>query len=265
MIVVGTGRLGSALVGALGLAGTSALAVRGRDAAADPGVVLSAVRATDGGALVLLAIRDDALAVVARRLASSASAVPRGAVALHHSGALGVDVLAPLAATGFATGSCHPMQTFTGSAADARRFGGSTFAIDGEGEGRTAAERLARLLGGRSVSVAPSRRGLYHLAASLGANGLTGLLAASRDALVAAGLDPAEALAALGPLLRSALEEALRVGPEAALTGPVDRGDDATLERHRRAILAWDASRASLLEALLREERRLARPEREGG
>ena len=102
-------------------------------------------------------------------------------------------------------------------------------------------------------------RALYHLAASLGANGLTGLVAASRDALTGAGLAPGDALDALAPLLRSALEEALRRGPEAALTGPVARGDETTLERHRRALLAWDASRASLLEALIREQRRLAR------
>ncbi|MBK6404306.1 MAG: DUF2520 domain-containing protein [Holophagales bacterium] len=105
----------------------------------------------------------------------------------------------------------------------------------------------------------PSRPGsaLYHLAAALGANGLTGLVAASRDALVGAGLTPGDALGALGPLLRSALEEALRLGPEAALTGPVARGDEATLERHRRALLAWDAGRVALHEALLREQRRL--------
>ena len=108
------------------------------------------------------------------------------------------------------------------------------------------------------MAIEARNRALYHLAASIGANGLTGLVAASRDALTGAGLPPGDALDALAPLLRSALEGALRRGPEAALTGPVARGDETTLERHRRAILAWDASRAALLEALLREQQRLA-------
>jgi predicted short-subunit dehydrogenase-like oxidoreductase (DUF2520 family) len=158
-----------------------------------------------------------------------------------------------------ATGSCHPLQTFAGSSEDSGKFQGIAFAIDGSGPGLAAAERLALALGGHPFAIASGKRPLYHLAAALGANGLTGLVAASRDALVGAGLAPEDALGALGPLLRSALEEALRLGPEAALTGPVARGDEATLERQRQALLAWDAGRAALHEALLREQRRLAR------
>jgi len=194
---------------------------------------------------------------VSAKLAGALGGAPAGAVALHHSGALGPEALAPLSAAGFSTGSCHPLQTFTGAPDDSGRFEGATFAIDGEGAGLEAARLLALALGGRPVEVPAGARGLYHLAASLGANGLTGLVGASRDTLVAAGFTPEGALAALGPLLRSTLEEALRLGPEAALTGPSARGDDATVMRHRRALLAWDASRLALLEALLREQARL--------
>ncbi len=257
-VVVGRGRLGAALAAALDSAGRAPDAVPGRAAAGRPAAVGEALRRAGPGTLLFLAVRDDALETLARDLAKAEPALPRGTVVLHLSGALGLDVLAPLAALGLAVGSCHPLQTFTGSPEDAGRFRGAAFAVDGEGEGRAAAERVARTLGGRPVAVPPGSRGLYHLAASLGANGLTGLVAASRDALVAAGLDPEEALRALGPLLRTALEEAIRRGPEAALTGPVARGDETTVERHRRALLAWDAARAPLLEALLREQRRLA-------
>jgi predicted short-subunit dehydrogenase-like oxidoreductase (DUF2520 family) len=257
-VIVGRGRLGRALATALDLVGRPPSVVGGREGAARPDIVLSAVRQAGPGAVLLLAVRDDTLGSLAAVLAREPSVVPSGTTALHHSGALGLEALGPLSARGFSVGSCHPLQTFTGSPEDAGRFEGIAFAIDGKGSGLAAAELLAHALGGSPVLVAPGARGLYHLAASLGANGLTGLVAASRDALAAAGLDPGKALEALGPLLRSALEEALRLGPEAALTGPVARGDDATLERHRRALLAWDASRAALLEALLREQRRLA-------
>jgi predicted short-subunit dehydrogenase-like oxidoreductase (DUF2520 family) len=257
-VVVGKGRLGRALASALDRAGSPPAVIAGRDGAARPDEIASAARQAGPEVILLLAVRDDALAGLAATLADTDSGFPGGTVALHHSGAHGAEILAPLEKAGLATGSCHPLQTFTGSPADVERFQGITFAIDGSGAGLAAAERLALALGGRPVVVRDGNRALYHLAASLGANGLTGLVAASRDALAGAGFAPADALDALAPLLRSALEEALRRGPEAALTGPVARGDESTLERHRRTVLAWDASRAFLLEALLREQRRLA-------
>lgn len=263
-IVVGKGRLGRALASALGLAGPPPDVVAGRDGASRVEEILTAARQAGPEVVVLLAVRDDALPALVAALSDAASGFPRGSVVIHHSGAHGAEVLAPLDARGLSTGSCHPLQTFTGSPADAARFRGITFAIDGSGAGRAAAERLALALGGRPVTIEARNRPLYHLAASLGANGLTGLVAASRDALAGAGLPPGDALDALAPLLRSALEEALRRGPEAALTGPVARGDETTLELHRQALFAWDASRAALLEALLREQRRLAGRSRGG-
>ena len=257
-VVVGKGRLGQALASALALAGAPPAVVSGRDGAVRSDGILSAAWRAGPGVVLLLAVRDDALSGLVAELSDTVSGFPAGTVALHHSGAHGAAVLAPLGDKGLATGSCHPLQTFTGSPLDAERFQGTTFAIDGSGAGLAAAEWIALALGGRPVAIEARNRALYHLAASLGANGLTGLVAASRDALTGAGLDPGEALDALAPLLRSALEEALRGGPEAALTGPVARGDETTLERHRRALLAWDASRTALLEALIREQRRLA-------
>ena len=257
-VVVGKGRLGRAFASALGLAGSLPAVVSGRDRAGRSVEIVSAARQAGPEVVLLLAVRDDVLAGLVAGLAEAVPGLPVGTVALHHSGALGAEILVPLEKSGLATGSCHPLQTFTGSPADAGRFQGITFAIDGSGPGLSAAEQLALALGGRTVVVRTRDRALYHLAASLGANGLTGLVAASRDALTGAGFAPSDALDALAPLLRSALEEALRRGPEAALTGPASRGDETTLERHRRALLAWDASRAALLEALLREQRRLA-------
>lgn len=257
-VVVGLGRFGRALARALESAGARVESVPARQAAREPSLVASAAARAGGGALLLLAVRDDALAPLAARLAGALPAEAGIRVVLHHSGALGLDVLSPLAGRGLAAGSCHPLQTFTGSEGDAGRFRGAAFAVDGDAAGRCAAESLALALGGAPFAIPERARPLYHLAASLSANGLTALVGAGRDALVAAGLGPEAALRALGPLLRTALEEALARGPEAALTGPAARGDEATLARHRSALLAWDAARSALLEALLREQRRLA-------
>ncbi len=243
---------------ALPASGTRVEPFSGTETDRRPELVAEAVLRAGDRAVLLLAVRDDAVGTLAVRLAGALPAAPPGAACLHHSGALGLEALSPLARRGFSPGSCHPLQTFPGSDEDPARFRGAAFAVDGDGDGGAAAEALARSLGGRPLRVPREGRGLYHLAASLSANGLTALVAAGRDALVAAGLDGPTALAALAPLLRSALEEALARGPEAALTGPAARGDEATLARHRSALLGWDAARASLFEALLREQRRLA-------
>ncbi len=259
-VVVGQGRLGAALVAALRQAGLDPGSAGGRETRERPESLLPV--ASEGGRaplLLLLAVRDDALAPLASSLATVFPAAAAGAAVLHLSGALGPEALGPLAARGFATAACHPLQTFTGSAEDASRLAGASFAIEGSGEGRAAAEELVRTLGGSPFALPGGARPLYHLAASLGANGLTGLVAAARDALAATGVGPDAALAALAPLLQTALREALGSGPEAALTGPVSRGDETTLEGHRRALLAWDASRMALFEALLDEQRRLVR------
>jgi len=258
-IVVGTGRLGRALGEALARAGAAPAALLGgREVAAEPKRLVRILESSRATPVLLLAVRDEALAGLAAGIAESVADVPRDAAALHASGVLGVEVLEPLALRGWATGSVHPLQTLTGGEHDAGRLRGSTFAVDGSDAGAEAAREVVRVLGGSSIAVPAGRRDLYHLAASLGANGLTGLVAAARDALAAASpLDPADALRALAPLLLSALEEALERGPEASLTGPTARGDDSTLERHRRAVARWDATRLPLLEALLREQRRL--------
>jgi len=257
-VVVGRGRLGAALVAALGQAGFAPRSAGGREVRERPEGLLPLLGGDGRAPILLLAVRDDALAPLAANLAAVLPAAAAGAAAVHLSGALGPEVLAPLAARGFATAACHPLQTFTGSPEDAARLGGAAFAVEGSEEGRTAAEAVVRALGGRPFPLPSGARPLYHLAASLGANGLTGLVAAARDALSATGIGPDAALSALAPLLRAALHEALRSGPEAALTGPVSRGDEATLERHRRALHAWDESRVALFEALLDEQRRLA-------
>ncbi len=257
-VVVGRGRLGAALAEALGRAGLAPRSAGGRESRERPDSLLPLLSGDGRSPILFFAVRDDALAPLAANVAGVLPAVPAGAVTLHLSGALGPEVLHPLAARGFGTAACHPLQTFTGSPEDAARLAGAAFAVEGSEEGRAAAEAVVRALGGHPFPLPPGSRPLYHLAASLGANGLTGLVAAARDALAATGIGPDAALAALAPLLRAALHEALRSGPEAALTGPVSRGDEGTLERHRRALRAWDGSRVALFEALLDEQRRLA-------
>ena len=246
VVIVGTGRLGSALSHALHLSGVPARAFSSR-VPAD----------LAGATLVLVAVSDGAIPAVAERLAGARGDAATPSVALHHSGVLDATALGPLERRGFSTGSCHPLQTFPDRLPRADAFRGVTFALEGAPRAVDAGRMLAARLGGRSQEIQPEKKALYHLAAALAANGLVGLIGASRDALVACGFHERDALDALSPLVTTALRGALEGRPEDALSGPVSRGDLATLEFHRAALADWSPERSLLYEALVSEQERL--------
>lgn len=235
--VIGTGRVARALALALGpgvmLWGRSPAAVpeacgaTGARAMADPAALLAAAET------VLIAVADDALPALVARLATSPC--PHRPLVAHVSGASGIGVLAPLQAAGAHTAAIHPAMTFTGDTpAEARRMAGARFAITGaDVEAEAAAAALVARLGGIAVPVAEAHRALYHAALSHAANHLVTLLAGASEALASAGVaDPATLLA---PLVRAALENSLSHGFD-ALSGPVLRGDRATVAAHVAAL-----------------------------
>jgi predicted short-subunit dehydrogenase-like oxidoreductase (DUF2520 family) len=249
--VVGAGRLGRALARALAARGADVTLLRGHEEARLP-----------PARLLVLAVADDAIRSVATRIAGSlGDARP---VALHLAGALDSSALSPLREAGCAAGSCHPLQTFPDADSPPEAFHGVTFGVEGDPRAVEAAEALVRRLGARSVVVAPGKKTLWHLAAVLAGNGAVALVAAAVDAMREAGLTERQALDAVAPLARRSLEGALARGPAAALSGPVARGDDATLDAHRGAIDAWDPARRALYEALVAEQRRLVAAKRRG-
>ncbi|KAA0255735.1 MAG: DUF2520 domain-containing protein [Acidobacteria bacterium] len=256
VVVVGRSRAGRAISRGLAEAGEAAVLLPGSATWDEEG--RSAIRAAT---LLVVAVPDRFLAPVAERLAAAllGSAAPRPA-ALHLSGARDDSELHALAGVGCPTASCHPVQALDGSGS--APLAGVVYGIQGSPRGVEAARALAVALGGRPHDLGAADKPLWHLAAVLASGGVVGLLSAARDLLVLCGLTTAEALAALGPLARAALEGALERGPEAALTGPVARGDEATLAAHRRTLAERDPSRAALYEALVVEQERLARARR---
>jgi predicted short-subunit dehydrogenase-like oxidoreductase (DUF2520 family) len=207
-----------------------------------------------GTEAVLLTVPDDALPEVAHALASQGPA-PGGCAALHCSGALSAELLAPLHARGFAVGSLHPLQAIAHPLTGAERLPGSAFAVSGEPEAAAVARRLVAALGGRVLEVAVSRRPAYHAAAVLASNGLAALLAAAGRLLVQSGVAADEALPALLPLVRGSVSNFEEMGIGQGLTGPVSRGDLETVRLH----LATLAGRDRLLyRALSRELTELA-------
>ncbi|MFJ1993648.1 Rossmann-like and DUF2520 domain-containing protein [Streptomyces asiaticus] len=234
--VVGAGRVGPALAASLRLAGHRPVAASGvsdasvrRAAALLPEVpVVPPSEVLARAELVLLTVPDDALPELVSGLAET-GAVRRGQLLVHTSGRYGVSVLEPALRAGALPLALHPVMTFTGTSVDVPRLAGCSFGVTAPEELRLAAEALVIEMGGEPEWIAEESRPLYHAALAIGANHLTTLVAQSLELLRASGVEAPDRM--LGPLLGAALDNALRSG-DAALTGPVARGDAGTVAAH---------------------------------
>lgn len=262
--VVGTGRAGSVLGAALRRAGHPVVAAYGvsdlsrvRAEALLPGVPLVALPDVLAAAdLVLLTVPDDALPGLVAGLAE-AGHVRAGQFVAHASGRYGTHVLAPMTARGALPLALHPVMTFTGTSVDLTRLDGCPFGVTAPDPLRPVAEALVVEMGGEPVWVPEDRRALYHAALAGGANHMVTLVAQTLDLLRRAGIDEPARLVA--PLLSAALDNALRHGDQ-ALTGPVARGDAATVTAHVDEIgrVSPEARAAYVALARLTADRALA-------
>ncbi|MCA1816311.1 MAG: DUF2520 domain-containing protein, partial [Acidobacteria bacterium] len=193
--------------------------------------------------LLIVAVPDDEIAPTAALLSARlrTGARARVGVALHTSGALASDVLAPLRARGFSAGSLHPLVSVADAASGADALRGAFFCVEGEARAARAARRIVRDLGGRSFSVAAEDRALYHAAAVFAAGHAVALFDVATQLLARCGVRGKLARRALLPLAASALKNLARAPSNArALTGPFARRDLETVRRH---IAALDARR----------------------
>lgn len=234
--VVGAGRVGPALAASLQLAGHRPVAV---SAVSDASVrraesllpdvpVVSPAEVLERAELVLLTVPDDALPGLVEGLARTGS-VRAGQLLVHTSGRYGAKVLDPALRAGALPLALHPVMTFTGTPVDVQRLAGCSFGVTAPDELRLAAEALVIEMGGEPEWIAEEVRPLYHAALALGANHLVTLVAEAMELLGTAGVAAPDRM--LGPLLGAALDNALRSG-DAALTGPVARGDAGTVAAH---------------------------------
>ncbi len=231
--VIGAGRAGRSFAKAIDdLVDWDVIDMRGRGVAID-----DAAADVD---LVLIATPDTVVADVA------AAIRPGRAVVAHVAGSLGLDVLAPHDRRA----ALHPLMSLPDAEIGAERLTGGWFAVAGD----PLVADLATALGGRTFEIADDDRALYHAAAAVASNHLVALLGHAQRLGASVGV-PADALMALA--LGSA-ENAVALGPAAALTGPAARGDEATLVAHRDAIGRRAPRELAVYEAMLAEARRLA-------
>ena len=175
---------------------------------------------------------DDALADLVAGLAAT-QGWQAGQMVVHTSGRHGVAVLGPARDQHVLPLALHPAMTFTGTAMDLERLAECAFGVTTDAALRPVAEALVLEMGGDPVWVEEEDRAAYHCALAHGANHLVTLTSEAMELLAGAGV--AEPRRVVGPLMRAALDNALRLG-DAALTGPVARGDVGTVEQHLREL-----------------------------
>lgn len=152
----------------------------------------------------------------------------------------------------------HPLQTFTGGEG-AAAFHGIGCAVAGRSpESLAVAEELAGRLGMHAFVIDDDQRAAYHAAASLASNFVITVLDAAERVAAAAGLDPEDARTLLAPLVGSSVRNWAADGPEAALTGPIVRGDALTVARQREAIASHTPEDLALFDVLVESTRALA-------
>ncbi|QSB05137.1 Rossmann-like and DUF2520 domain-containing protein [Natronoglycomyces albus] len=262
--VISAGRVGSILGASLIRAGHRVVATSANSQASRarakkylPGAELMNVcEVARCAQLLLICVPDDAIEPLVKELVDSGSLAP-GTLIVHTCGAHGIDILAPAARIGCLTMALHPAMTFTGRDEDLDRLAGVSFACTSDEQLRVIAEALVLEMSGEPQFVSEEHRPLYHAALAHGANHLSTLVTESLDLLRDAGITEPERL--IAPLLSAALDNTLRHG-EAALTGPVVRGDAGTVASHLEALekTAPDAVEAYLALARRTADRAIA-------
>lgn len=247
---IGAGALASTLAVALSAAGWKVDAVASRShesaqrlarlipgchAETDPQAVADRCRIT------FLTVPDEAITKVA-----SSIHWPQGRGVVHCCGAGTSALLSPAVTHGAISGSFHPLQTFVSLSTDEdpttlaslarERLKGITFAVEGAGWLKQALESMASDLGAITIEVPPEHRPLYHASAVMSCGALVALLRSAAALWQAMGVDQQTAFQALLPLARTTLQNAAALGPEAATTGPVARGDVDTVRAHLQAL-----------------------------
>jgi predicted short-subunit dehydrogenase-like oxidoreductase (DUF2520 family) len=215
LIVVGRGRVGRSLAAAAEPAGIPVSLVSREDVGSVP-----------PGSAVLLCVPDDAIGAAAERFAPAEPSLVG-----HVSGASTLDALDAAAEHGAGTFSLHPLQTFADGEAPVE---GTPTAIAGSTEEALSyARSLAEALGMRPFEVPEESRAAYHAAAAMASNLLIALEESAAEVLTRIGIDDARDL--LAPIVLRTAANWVERGP-AALTGPIARGDRATVQRHRVAL-----------------------------
>jgi len=246
LALIGAGKLGTSLALALQQKGYKIIAVAdvnegaAREAAQALGAPLSATdpaAAAKEADLVILAVPDSAVKAVAENLAAK-QAFKKGQIVCHTSGFLPAGILVSLKLFGVYTLSLHPFVSIS-KKMQADRLSGAYFALEGDAVAVEQAKEIVAALDGFSLTIKPQDKPLYHAAGAMASYLAVALWLGSEQALIKSGVDEESAGQMVTSMLHSLEENIKQDGLLASLTGPIMRGDLATVQGHLQALKNW--------------------------
>ena len=201
--------------------------------------------------IYLVAVSDDQIAACCEQLARSGN-LSSETVVFHCSGALRSSELQAATRQGASVASIHPIRSFALPEQVAQEFTGTWCGVEGDARALAILGEAFSAIGARMVPIDADAKILYHSAAVFACNYLTTLLDVAQQTYMRAGIPHDVALELMAPLVRETIDNVFRIGPAAALTGPIARGDIATAERQRSAVADWNQDYGTLYEQLAR-------------
>ncbi|CDG85812.1 Rossmann-like and DUF2520 domain-containing protein [Janthinobacterium agaricidamnosum] len=267
--IVGAGHVGKALGRVFAVSGVFQVqdvltrSLSSAQAAVDfigAGVAVSAYHHLRAADITMLAVGDDQIVAACAALAD---AMPlAGNIVFHCSGALASSQLLPAKQAGALLASVHPIRSFADPALVADSFSATFCGIEGDAKALEVLQPALLAAGARPVAIDASAKTVYHAAAVFASNYLVTVLDTALRAYQAAGIPEAVARELAQPLVTEAVANVFRLGPAQALSGPIARGDFATVGQQQRAVDAWDAASGQLYRALVAPTADLARRKR---
>jgi predicted short-subunit dehydrogenase-like oxidoreductase (DUF2520 family) len=256
--IIGSGRVGRACARMWARAGVFAIRdvlSRSRESAAEAVKFIGAGHAVGrleemrGAGVWMIATRDDAIAPSARTLAASGK-VARGDIVFHVSGSLPSGDLQATRDRGALIASVHPIKTFTDAGRAVETFPGTYCGAEGDAEALAVLRPAFERIGAKVFDILPGLKPIYHAGGVFACNYLSALIEVALRAHEQAGIPRAASLAALEPLVRETVAAIFERGPAKALTGPISRGDMATVERQLARVREWDRAIGELYRGL---------------
>jgi predicted short-subunit dehydrogenase-like oxidoreductase (DUF2520 family) len=208
---------------------------------------------------ILIATPDGAIEEIANELARIGGQDLQGQVVLHTSGTMDSSVLHAARSCGASVGSMHPLQTFNGVTVPPLE--GKVFAIEGDAMAVRTARKIARALGAAPSQIDARNKPLYHAAGALAASHTLVVVEAAIQLLMSLGMKRSESMRALLPMTKQVLQNYERLGPRAAWTGPLARGDYEVVAKHLNVLQQYSQEYRDAYDALNRLAERVLTPD----
>ncbi len=256
--IVGAGKLGRTLARLWTEAGVFAVqdVLARHDASASAAVEfigagrpVTSLDAMRRAAVWMLTPPDGRIAAIAGALAQTGR-IGEGDIVFHCSGAQTAAVLDPVTRCGAHAASMHPVKSIADPSAAVQSFAGTWCGAEGDPAALAVLAPAYAAIGARLFDIDPRSKSIYHAASVIVCNYLAALLETGIQGYEKAGLDRDTALQVLEPLVRETLDNVFRLGPAAALTGPIARGDCTVVAAQLQALAQWKPEVAQIYRAL---------------